>query len=78
MKVAVIYNRESMKVINLLGAQNPEKYRVEAIQRITRELKASGHQVKTFEGDKHLIEHLEEFMPAVVKGERPGMALNLA
>ncbi len=78
MKVAVIYNRESMKVINLLGALNPEKYRVEAIQRITRELKASGHQVKTFEGDKHLIERLEEFMPAVVKGERPGMALNLA
>ena len=78
MKVAVIYNRESMKVINLLGALNPEKYRVEAIQRITKTLKASGHTVKTFEGDKHLIENLEEFMPAVVKGERPGMALNLA
>ena len=78
MKVAVIYNRESMKVINLLGALNPEKYRVEAIQRITKALKASGHQVKTIEGDKHLIENLEEFMPAVVKGERPGMALNLA
>lgn len=78
MKVAVIYNRESMKVINLLGALNPEKYRVEAIQRITKALKASGHQVRTFEGDKHLIENLEEFMPAVVKGERPGMALNLA
>ena len=78
MKVAIIYNRESMKVINLIGALNPEKYRVEAIQRITKTLKASGHQVKTFEGDKHLIENLEEFMPAVVKGERPGMALNLA
>jgi D-alanine-D-alanine ligase len=78
MKVAVIYNQESMKVINLIGALNPEKYRVEAIQRITKALKASGHQVKTLEGDKHLIENLEEFMPAVVKGERPGMALNLA
>ena len=78
MKVAVIYNRESMKVINLIGALNPEKYRIEAIQRITKTLKASGHQIKTFEGDKHLIENLEEFMPAVVKGERPGMALNLA
>ncbi|MFC1850854.1 ATP-grasp domain-containing protein [candidate division CSSED10-310 bacterium] len=78
MKVAVIYNRESMKVINLIGALNPEKYRVEAIKRITKTLKASGHQVKIFEGDKHLIERLEEFMPAVVKGERPGMALNLA
>jgi len=67
-----------MKVINLIGALNPEKYRVEAIQRITKALKSKGHQVKTFEGDKHLIENLEEFMPAVVKGERPGMALNLA
>ncbi len=78
MKVAVIYNRDSLKVINRFGMQNREKYRVEAIKRITDALKAGKHQVKAFEGDKDLIDNLEEFMPAVVKGERPGMALNLA
>ena len=41
-------------------------------------LKSGGHQVKAFEGDKDLIDNLEDFMPAVVKGERPGMAFNLA
>ncbi len=78
MKVAVIYNRDSLKVINLLGMRNPERYRIEAIKRITEALKAGRHQVKAFEGDKDLIDNLEDFMPAVVKGERPGMAFNLA
>jgi D-alanine-D-alanine ligase len=78
MKVAVIYNRDSLKVINLLGMRNPEKYRIEAIKRITEALKSGGHQVKAIEGDKDLIDNLEHFMPAVVKGERPGMAFNLA
>lgn len=78
MKIAVIYNRDSLKVINLFGARNQEKYRVEAIKRITAALKAGGHQIEAFEGDKDLIGRLERFMPAVVKGERPGMALNLA
>ena len=78
MKVAVIFNRDSLKVINRLGSQNPEKYRVEAIKRITAALKSGGHQVQSFEGDKDLISNLEHFMPAVVKGERPGLAFNLA
>ncbi len=78
MKVAVVYNRESLRVINLFGARNREKYRVEAIKRIMDALKKSRHQVKAFEGDKDLIANLESFMPSVVKGERPGMVLNLA
>lgn len=78
MKVAVVYNRESQKVINVLGMQNREKYGKKAIARITDALKKAGHQVATFEGDKDLIDNLEDFMPRVVKGERPGMVFNLA
>ena len=78
MRIAVIFNRDSLKVMNLFGARNQEKYRVEAIKRITAALRAGGHQIEAFEGDKDLIGRLERFMPAVVKGERPGMALNLA
>ncbi|VFQ46572.1 ATP-grasp domain-containing protein [Desulfoluna butyratoxydans] len=78
MKIAVIYNRESQKVINLFGVSNREKYGLAAIQRIVNALKRNGHQVVALEGDKDLIDNLEEFMPRALKGERPGMAFNLS
>ena len=78
MKISVIYNRESKQVINLFGMANQEKYGQAAIRRIVNSLKKGGHQVTAMEGDKNLISKLEEFMPQVVKGERPGMAFNLS
>ncbi|MFN3241923.1 MAG: ATP-grasp domain-containing protein [Planctomycetota bacterium] len=78
MKVAVIYNTKSKRVINEFGTRNQERYGLKAINRIVGCLKQGGHQVVAFEGDKDLIDNLEEFMPRVVKGERPGMAFNLA
>ncbi|MEW8688549.1 MAG: ATP-grasp domain-containing protein [Candidatus Thiodiazotropha sp.] len=78
MKVAVIYNRESQKVINLFGQPNREKYGLAAIRRIVNALKKGGHQVRAFVGDKDLIDRLEEFMPRTLVGERPGMAFNLS
>jgi len=78
MKIAVIYNRESKSVINLFGLPNRERYGKKSINRIVDSLKKYGHQVKAFEGDKDLIGNLEEFMPRVLKGERPGFAFNLS
>ncbi|OLO37995.1 D-alanine--D-alanine ligase [Alkalihalophilus pseudofirmus] len=78
MKIAVVYNRESQAVINLFGKQNREKYGLETIKNIKEALLAGGHQVKTFEGDKNIIAKLEEFMPSVVSGERPGLVFNLS
>jgi D-alanine-D-alanine ligase len=78
MKIAVIYNRDSKSVINLFGIPNREKYGQKSIQRIVTGLKAFGHQVEAFEGDKDLIGRLEEYMPRVLKGERPGLAFNLS
>ena len=78
MRVAIVYNRDSQRVINLFGLPNREKYGLKAIKRITDALKKGGHQVAAFEGDKDLIDRLEEFMPRVVKGERPGMVFNLS
>ncbi|EXJ14750.1 ATP-grasp domain-containing protein [Imhoffiella purpurea] len=78
MKIAVIYNRESQKVINLFGMPNREKYGLAAIRRILDSLKRGGHQAIALEGDKDLIDNLEEFMPRALKGERPGMAFNLS
>ncbi|WP_078592666.1 M20/M25/M40 family metallo-hydrolase [Evansella clarkii] len=78
MKIAIVYNRESQAVINLFGTLNREKYGLETIKNIKDALVSGGHQVKTFEGDKNIISKLEEFMPSVVSGERPGLVFNLS
>lgn len=78
MKIAIIYNRDSQAVVNLLGLPNREKYVLKTIRLIKRALEAGGHQVETFEGDKNIIYKLEEFMPAVISGERPGLVFNLS
>ncbi|MCA8943513.1 MAG: ATP-grasp domain-containing protein [Planctomycetes bacterium] len=78
MRIAIVYNRVSEKVINRFGSINRERYGKKSIERILAALKQGGHKVAAFEGDKDLIDNLEEFMPRVVKGERPGMVFNLA
>jgi D-alanine-D-alanine ligase len=78
MKVALVYNRESKNVINLFGVPNREIMGRNIIKRIADGLKAGGHQVATLEGDKDLVPRLEEFMPRVLKGERPGMVFNIS
>jgi D-alanine-D-alanine ligase len=78
MKIAIVYNRESENVVNLFGLPNREKIGMKTIQRLTNALKKGGHQVISLEGDKNLVDHLEGFMPRVVKGERPGMVFNVS
>ncbi|MBW2100523.1 MAG: D-alanine--D-alanine ligase, partial [Deltaproteobacteria bacterium] len=78
MKIAIIYNRESRAVINLFGVPNREKYGLETIKKIRDALKKGGYKVRAFEGDKNIIKNLEEFMPAVIAGERPGLVFNLS
>ena len=78
MKIAIAYNRESRNVINLFGMPNKETIGLKTIKRIGDALRAGGHQVMAVEGDKDLVDRLEEFMPRVVKGERPGMVFNVS
>ena len=78
MKVAVVYNREGRNVINLFGQPNQEKIGLPTIRRISAALRKGGHQARTIEAGKDLIEQLEHFMPRVVKGERPGMVFNVS
>jgi D-alanine-D-alanine ligase len=78
MKVAIVYNRDSKNVINLFGVPNRERIGLATIKRIAEGLRKGGHQVKALEGDKDLIDRLEEFMPRVLSGERPGMVFNLS
>lgn len=55
MKIAIVYNRDSKRVINLFGMPNQEKYGLKSIKRITDALESGGHQVIALEGDKDLI-----------------------
>jgi len=77
-KVAIVYNRDSQRVINLFGLPNQEKIGLKTIDRIAAGLKNGGHQVKAIEGDKELVNNLERFMPRVVKGELPGLVFNVS
>lgn len=78
MKVAIVYNRQQKNVINLFGQLNKEKIGKKTIQRILNALKKGKHQAIALEGDKELVHHLEEFMPRVLKGERPGIVFNVS
>ena len=78
MKIAIAYNRESRSVINLFGMPNKERIGLKTIKRIGDALRRGGHQVIAVEGDKDLVDRLEEFMPRVVQGERPGMVFNVS
>lgn len=78
MKIAIVYNRNSKSVINLFGLPNREKIGMNTIKRLSDALRSGGHQVIAFEGDKDLIDRLEEFMPRVVKGELPGLVFNVS
>lgn len=78
MKVALVYNRQSKNVINVFGVPNREVMGRHIIQRIADGLKEGGHQVTSLEGDKDLVARLEEFMPRVLKGERPGLVFNIS
>ena len=78
MKIAIVYNRESRNVINLFGMPNQERIGLRTIRRLATALRRGGHEVVSLEGDKQLIDRLEEFMPRVVEGERPGMVFNIS
>jgi D-alanine-D-alanine ligase len=65
-------------VINLFGIPNRERIGLKTIRRLADALKSYKHKVEAFEGDKDLIKRLEEFMPRVLKGERPGLVFNVS
>lgn len=81
MKVAVIYNHPEIKdsdVINVFGMRTKERYSLEMVEKVAKALEQGGHNVRIIEGNRDVIDELQQFMPKVVKGERPGMVFNMA
>ncbi len=78
MKVAIIYNEDFSKVINQFGMQNKEKYNPKVVREVASALEKGGHNVNIIDGNMHMIEKLQEFMPKVVEGEKMGLVFNMA
>jgi len=81
LKVAVIYNKtyvEESDVINIFGPQTKERYNPKVVEKVARSLEKCGHNVKVIEGNIHVVDELQHFMPRVITGERPGMVFNMA
>lgn len=80
MKVAVIYNKrqDTEGVINVFGSQNQETYNPATVERVAAALEQGGHNVRIIDGNIHVIEQLQHFMPRVVQGDQPGMVFNMA
>jgi D-alanine-D-alanine ligase len=78
MKIALIYNKDVSKVINVFGMQNKEIYNPNTVNRVAKSLEEGGHNVAIVDGDMHVIERLQDFMPQVLEGEKMGMVFNMA
>ena len=81
LKVAIVYNKKSLDendVINVFGMTTKEHYSIQTVEKIAKSLEKGGHSVKIIEGGMNIIEHMRDFMPRVVSGERPGMVFNMA
>jgi len=78
MKVAIIHNRDLSAVINKFGIQNKEIYNPETVRRVAQALEWGGHNVAVIDGNMHMIEKLQQFMPRVIEGERMGIVFNMA
>jgi len=78
MKIAIIYNSDQSGVINKFGIQNKEFYSRNTVNSVAQFLEGAGHNVMVLEGDKFIINKLENFMPRVIEGESMGMVFNMA
>jgi len=78
MKVALIYNKDISGVINTFGMQNKEFYNEKTVKKVAESLEKAGHNVAVLDGNKQIIERLENFMPSVNEGEQMGMVFNMA
>jgi KamA family protein/D-alanine--D-alanine ligase len=79
MKVAVVRNRDNNSIVSRFGQPCPEVYGEATVQKVIDAVRASGHTVAFFEGDKQLIANLEQFMPPDPQTGQPGgMVFNMS
>jgi D-alanine-D-alanine ligase len=78
MRIAVVRNRENNGVIAWFGQVSPEVYSAKTIQSVITALRAGGHLVAEFEGDKNLLAQLEAFLSSDGEAGPGGIVFNMA
>jgi D-alanine-D-alanine ligase len=83
MKVAIIYNKNMTEVIDRFGIQNKEIYNQKTVKMVFDALEAGGHNVELIDGNMHVIEGLQAFIPrvlepGVLEGGKKGIVFNMA
>jgi D-alanine-D-alanine ligase len=60
MRVALIYNEDRDKVINVFGMQNKEIYNPKVVKRVAQALEKNGHNVEIMDGNMEIFDKLRD------------------
>ncbi len=77
----MIYNKkviDASDVIDIFGPQTKERYNPKTVELVAAALEKGGHNVRVIEGNINVAHELQNFMPRVIAGDRPGMVFNMA
>ena len=78
MRVALIYNEDRDKVINVFGMQNKEIYNPKVVKRVAQALEKNGHNVEIMDGNMEIFDKLRDFFPKVNGESKQGIVFNMA
>ncbi|MBN1910881.1 MAG: ATP-grasp domain-containing protein [Pirellulales bacterium] len=79
MKIALVWNNGTSRVVNWFGQPCPEKYGQLSVDRVAEGLREAGHEVEVIQGDANLLDELDRFFPRQIDGQMPdGMVFNMA
>ncbi len=78
MRVAIIYNEDRGKVINVFGMQNKEIYNPKVVKKVAQALEKNGHNVEIIDGNMEVFDKLKDFFPRVGDDTKHGIVFNMA
>ncbi len=78
MRVALIYNEDRDKVINVFGMQNKEVYNPKVVKKVAQALEKNGHNVEIMDGNMEIFNKLRDFFPKINGEAKKGIVFNMA
>jgi D-alanine-D-alanine ligase len=78
LRVAIIYNKDRGKVINVFGMQNKEVYNPKVVKRVAESLEKNGHNVEIIDGNMEVFDKLKDFFPRVGDEKNRSIVFNMA
>ena len=77
-RVAIVYNEDRGKVINVFGMQNKEVYNPKVVKKVSQALEKNGHNVEIIDGNMEVFDKLKDFFPRVGHDNTHGIVFNMA